>query len=382
MPQDINIIPAAPTKTPGAWTVGFNISLWTNQHLMKDVGLVPYMFHRFFGFAPGLLGCAEGDFPYLDVLPGLRLECLPEPGPEYSRACMEFLRGHYWEMDLLCLFGPYPFYYDLLKEYRSLNPDGKVYMALDANIHWTDRIEWTSEWFMGMMDSCDVIATSCRKLQRHLNRKWNRWAINYIPNGFYNPTGREVEASPELKENIILTVGRIGSPEKANHVLLDAFARVHSELPGWSVRLVGGVEEDFKPYIEAYFAEFPELREKVIFTGLIEDKAELYAEYAKARIFALTSPSEGGAPNVIAEALFHGCYTVTSNVDAAEDITNNSECGKIFAVNDAGGMAAILREICPDEALLTESFGKIQAYARNAFDWEVIIKRLHHMLYN
>jgi hypothetical protein len=47
--------------------------------------------------------------------------------------------------------------------------------------------------------------------------------------------------------------------------------------------------------------------ERVAFTGAITDKAELYSEYAKAKIFALTSTLEGVTPNVYAEALFHGC---------------------------------------------------------------------------
>jgi glycosyltransferase involved in cell wall biosynthesis len=144
---------------------------------------------------------------------------------------------------------------------------------------------------------------------------------------------------------------------------------------------VGGIEEGFKPYIAAYFDRHPELREKVLFKGAITDKTELYAEYAKAKIFALTSRTEGGPPNVVGEALAHGCYMVTSAVDAAEDITDSGRCGRIFPVGNAQALAEILREICPDQALLRDGFDKATACARTHFDWEFIIKRLHHMLY-
>jgi glycosyltransferase involved in cell wall biosynthesis len=313
-------------------------------------------------------------------MPEMRLEALPPQPAEYAEACMNFIHSHADEMDLVCLFGVYPFYRLFLEEYRRLRPDGKVYMALDANIFWTDRMNWVSPEFCAILDRCDVIATSSRPLQRHLNRKWNRWAVNYIPNGFFNPTGQEIEVSFSQKKKIILTVGRIGMPEKAHHVLLEAFAQAHDALPGWSLRLAGGIEEGFKPYIELYFAQYPELREKVVFTGLIEDKAELYAEYARAKVFVLSSSVEG-APNVAAEALFHGCYMVTTTVDAWEEITNGGECGRAFPIGSIEALEHILREICPNDALFESSFASTLAYAKNNFDWEAIIKRLHHMLY-
>jgi glycosyltransferase involved in cell wall biosynthesis len=68
-------------------------------------------------------------------------------------------------------------------------------------------------------------------------------------------------------------------------------------------------------------------------------------------------------------------------VDAWDDITNGGECGRAFPVRDTAALAAILREICLDEALFEARFDATLAYAKNNFDWDVIIKRLHHMLY-
>ncbi len=365
----------------GVWAVGFGSGLWLNQHLMKDCGLVPYMLHKVYGYSPAMLGRGSGEYPYLKLMPEMRMELLDVDEGGYFDAWMTYLREHADEMDIVVMFGMYATYSHFIAEYRRLRPDGKIYMALDANIFWTDRMEWTEPWFRDMLDSCDVIATSCRKLRRHLNRKWSRWVVEYIPNGFFNPTGREVAVYKEQKENILLTVGRIGVMEKANHVLLEAFAKCHAELGDWRVQLVGGVEEDFKPYIEEYFKTYPELREKVIFTGIIEDKAELYAQYARAKVFVLTSFVEGGAPNVIAEALFHGCYPVVTNIDAADDITDGGALGKIFPVWDTDALAGIFREICHDNALFNKTFDSIISYAKNNFDWELIVKRLHHLLY-
>jgi glycosyltransferase involved in cell wall biosynthesis len=129
-----------------------------------------------------------------------------------------------------------------------------------------------------------------------------------------------------------------------------------------------------------FFKRYQELREKVIFKGLIEDKIELYEYYTRAKIFALSSIFEG-SPNVAAEALVHGCYIVTSDIDAADDITNNGGCGKVFPIGDTGALSRIFKEICPDDALLTDSFIKAVDYAESNFDWVKNIKRLHGLMF-
>ncbi|MDR1754898.1 MAG: glycosyltransferase [Eubacterium sp.] len=367
--------------TPSVWTIAAHDGIWVNQHLMKDCGLVPYMFHKVYGFRPAMLGRSIGEYRYLEQMPEMRMEFLSVKAEEYHDESIRFLQHHYNEMDLIVLHGPYQHYSLFLSEYKKLRPDGKVYMALDMNSFWADRIICTDPWFIKLLDECDVIATSCRKIQDLLNRKWSRWTIRHIPNGFYNITGQPLSVSPELKENILLTVGRIGTEQKATHLLMEAFAIAHTELKDWRLHLVGSISEDFHPYIHQYFQRFPELREKVSFMGMIEDKAELYAEYAKSKVFVLTSFYEGGAPNVVAEALFHGCYTVTSDIDAAEEITNSGRCGRVFPLGDARALANILMKICPNAALFSDTFPKTLEYAHLRFDWEKNIRYLHRLLF-
>ena len=370
-------------KRVGVWAPASVSLAWINQYLLKDVGLVPYMFHKVFGYDVTMLGCKRGEYPYLDMLSGLRMEFLQDCSDEKTHLILniEYLREHHKDMDVLVLYGAYFTYFnEYLRVYRELRPDGKVYLALDANSLWVDSMPWTSSEFMSFLDSCDVIATSCRKTWRLLNRKWNRWTINYIPNGFYNTTNKDISVTYNEKENIILTVGRIGIKEKANHILLEAFALVHNEIPEWRVHLVGEIDDSFVLYIEKYFQKYPELSEKVIFKGLIEDKAQLFSEYACAKLFVLTSISEG-MPNVISEALFHGCYQITSNIDAAEDITNNGQIGRIFPINCVSALAEILLEVCSSDDAIREAFPHILEYANNCFSLDLIIKRIHHMLF-
>jgi glycosyltransferase involved in cell wall biosynthesis len=357
---------------------------WANQQLLKDCGLVPYMFHKIYGYDATMVSVRNGEYPYLEqYLHGMKMDFLPDCPTDVDLFThqIQYLNERYREMDVLVLYGPYPLNQYFLQEYRKLRPDGKVYLGLDANSGWMDRIQWTRLEFAGLLDSCDVIATSGRKMQRHLSRKWTRWKIEYIPNGFFNPTGRDIIVSPEEKENILLTVGRIGTQQKANHILLEAFARVSEALPTWRVHLAGGIDAGFEDYMRDYFQRYPALEDRVIFKGLLESKEALYAEYRRAKIFILTSTFEGGTPNVFAEAAFHGCYMITSDIDAADDITNSGEIGKTVPIGDVGALAHTLLEVCADESLLSAKLKDVRAYAKNVFDWELIVKRLHHLLF-
>lgn len=184
------------------------------------------------------------------------------------------------------------------------------------------------------------------------------------------------------KENLIITVGRIGSPEKANHILLEAFAECADSIREWKLKLVGGIDPAFEKYIEEYFAKYPELKERVIFTGKIIEKDRLNEEYRKAKIFALTSTSEGGTPNVFVEAARNGCYMMCSNIDAADEFTNYGQCGKVFDVNDVNGLKNILLEVCKKEFEpdLKRSFIEIQKYCNRFFDYEKMVKKLVHLM--
>nr|AIA94413.1 CAZy families GT4 protein [uncultured Clostridium sp.] len=112
--------------------------------------------------------------------------------------------------------------------------------------------------------------------------------------------------------------------------------------------------------MQQYFIRFPFLRKRIIFTGQIENKADLIREYQLAKIFTLTSRVEGGTPNVIAESLFSGCYQVLTNFDAASEATDNGQCGVV--VRDIKDLEDKLLLLCNDDRRLLEG-------GRNAIDF-------------
>lgn len=348
---------------------------WNNQQLLKDCGIVPYLLHKNYGFRAVMVGMKVDDtYPYLEKVPGLELDFLPE---DTLQARLDYLDEHAAAIDLLILYGAYPVYVPIAARYKKLRSDGKIYLATDMNIPWSDRIPHESPAYKNFLHSCDVIAASCRATQRFLSAKWSV-PVDLIRNGWYNFFG--VKFGDVQKENIILTVGRIGTDQKRNEDLLEAFAKVADDLPSWNVRLVGGVEESFKPYVEDFFANHPDLRNRITFTGLIEDKIQLMDEYKRAKIFCLTSRFEG-APNVAAEALFSGDYMITSIVDAASDLVDNGKCGRIFQIGNVDMLAKTFLAVCNDDKLIAAGGKHAAIYAREQFDANKIVARLNYLLY-
>ena len=357
---------------------------WENVELMKDCGLVGYMLAKQIKATPIMLFCTKpGDYPYLSELPQMEM-IFDDSEPGSADTYYNHLKTSYSDMDVMLFYGMYSHSVDYLHTYRSFRPDGKVYCGLDMNSYWMDTTPWDSAEARRFADQCDIIATSCRSMRNALNRNPKvHFPCRWFTNGFYKPTGIQVTADPDLKANIILTVGRIGTFQKNNEELLTAFADVSGTLKNWSLRFVGSIEPDFQKYIDDYYLKHPYLKDRVIFTGSITDKAELYSEYSKATVFALSSRLEG-FPNVYSEALFHGCMFITSDVDAADDITNYGQLGLTYKIGDVDALKKALIETCAkaDRNGIREHIPKALEYARRYYDWNRNAKKLAYMLFN
>ena len=350
---------------------------WDNQQITKNCGMLLYIFHKLYGDRAVMVGGRENvEYPALAEVPGVEMVCLPEPKLENSIA---YIRQHSAEIDLLILHGTFPFFYPLVDIYKQLRPDGKVYLETDANNHWVDRIPLTDE-LCYFLSQCDVVGASCRKIHRWLGAKWPH-RIDYIPNGFYDFLGGYREPDFTQKEDLIITVGRLGTRQKRSEDLLEAFALVAEKYPSWQLALIGGQTEEFGVWIEAFLAEHPFLQGRVILPGMVKDKGVLYDWYRRAKIFVLTSEWEGGTPKVIAEALYAGDYIVTSDIDGADDATDYGNCGMIYPCKDISALADCFRILFSSPDMLEKGCLNALEYGRRNFDYEKLARRLRHLLY-
>jgi len=354
-----------------------------NVHLVKDVGMIPYIMHEQFGYNSKIV-CYKNNqnYEYLEnEVKGLKIEFLEKRTGDTIKDGIIYLLKNSRKIDVLHLFhlSKRSLYWILV--YKLLNPKGKVYLKLDAdqNIKAFDYHKKSIKGYIKrkVLSSCNLISVETKLLYNYLRENWNL-DVEYIPNGFYD-YGKRQEVNYCEKENIILTVGRIGTYQKATETLLKGFKLANEKIPDWTLKIIGPIEKSFYEYIDNFFKENPQLKNKIIFTGPISDRIKLDAEYRKAKIFCLTSRWEG-FPLVYLEAIKNGCYIITSDVLAAFDITNGGELGKIFKVGDYEQLALILEQICNNQDLIEWSIKDIQDFAYENFYWPNICKKINDKL--
>ena len=363
---------------------------WDNVELVKECIIIPYLLQKNHGYDVTIVGKAPADisagvydekdkdllsgsaYPFYRYVSGLKFR-LWESGEDKMR--IKYLLEKSQDIDILYLRGLYDKNYYLAPLYKKLRPDGIVICALDANSSWMDRIYWYNPGFMEFMNSCDILTTSCTAMAEFLSIKWP-WHIHSIINGFYDlSTNHKEKVSFDRRENIILTVGRLGTGQKKTEVLLEAFAKIADEIPDWKVYLVGNVDDAFKPYLDDFMKQNSRLKDRIIFTGPVYDRDDLADIYDRSKIYVLSSELEGGTNNATAEALGRGLVPVTTRIDAYEDITDHGNIGRSFEISDINALSGILVELCNDELLYKES-EKVYSYAEKVYDMEKITDKL------
>lgn len=352
-----------------------------NVQLLKDRVIFPYVCYRTFGESLRLVTKCTENYPYLSYLEGAQLISLPEE-QSHMEAAVRYVSEHAGDIDLLFLFGARGEYMELAHTYRTLRPDGIIYLKLDANIDWINALPLSHKPFSNFLQNCDIISCEARQSQSLLYKKWQR-PIEYIPNGVYYPLYPEAaDVCYEEKENIILTVGRLGDIQKNSLLLLYAYALAFPQLKEpWDLVMVGSVTPEFQADYEDFCKRFPPLAPHVCLTGNIMDKHTLHQYYRKAKIFALPSRGEGGSPNVFSEAAVYGCTVITTGVDAAPDMTDNGRVGRISPdIEDFDGFAKELAAVCCDPDYLARNFYEIRTYIKEYFDYEQLAFRLRMLV--
>lgn len=342
----------------------------SNSHMTKDIVVIPYLLQKYFDFNSEIVTLnVEDDLIDNNIyLGGLCITTLDSPSQ---------LDDKLLNTDLLVLFGLYNWNFEVIELYKSINPLGKIYLKLDANMYWMfDINKKMNSDILNILKKCSLITTESRRLQHLLNMSWNL-NIKFIPNGYYNFTG-DFYADYEKKDNIIMFAGRVGSPEKCNDLLLEAFKNIHDKIPNWKLELVGPVDDNFLVYINNYFRNNPSLVDKVLLTGSL-NKSDLKKKYESAKVFCITSIIEACA-NVFSEALSNGCYIVSSDVDGAIDIINYGEFGKIFPCGNLQKLQDSLLYACTNDNLLKDVCHRSQEYCKDELSWVQLCGEINNML--
>ena len=363
-----------------------------NFHLVKDVGQLPYFMYKTEGYDATLISYKNNvEYPFINnEVNGLKLNFIPNKGRflYFELGVLYYLFNNSKSIDVLNLFHFKKDNILYLLIYKLVNPKGKAYIKLDMDILFFKNynaflfsnyslknfiLKALTSWIFKLTDLFSVETDQAKDYLLNVYPKLEHKLI-CIPNGVDNLyLDQEIPVKPFIeKENIILTVGRIGTEQKNTELLLDALKI--TDLKDWKVYILGPIEERFKKNIADFYREYPQLENKVIFTGNITNRKELFDWYNRAKIFCLTSRWESFGI-VFTEALYFGNYLITSPISSAAYITNNGKYGSIAKASAPEFSKAIQKSI---EAgfLSTQRYTEIRSFSKENFTWPVIVKKL------
>jgi glycosyltransferase involved in cell wall biosynthesis len=392
-----------------------------NMELRKDPGQIPYQLFRLAGYQSTLVtyfypleqNLASPAYPaagpetildsypfLLTEVPGLKMKFLVRRGRGrfYERAVYEYLVNNAKEIDVLNLFhfNTENIFYGFL--YKLKNPKGKIYLKLDIDlVYYRSRAHffntggfkpvriflWHKLFFPLFFKLTHTVSAEYATGLAYFRARFKVPAkkMMLLKNGVdsdriarYIPRSKPFDE----KENAIITVGRIGSKQKNNEMLLDALSRV--SLGNWKVYFIGSVTENFQSHIARFYKENPGKRDQVIFTGAVLSPEVLYEYYNKAKIFCLTSTDEG-FPLSACEAAFFGNYLLlTDRIDCFDELTDYGNYGKKIGLNQVAELADCLQQFVLNAEMLRECCENMRAYALSNLSWQAIIPQLHKRL--
>lgn len=166
-------------------------------------------------------------------------------------------------------------------------------------------------------------------------------------------------------------------PKKGVLELVEAFARVGAEFPGWNLELVytlnGETERAYEARVRARTAELG-LGGRVVFTGPLDDDAKWEA-YGRAGVFVLPTYSENFGI-VVAEALFAGVPAITTKGTPWGGLDDN-HCGWWIDLPPRDSLVAALRSALglSDEAR-REMGDSGRAFVEREFAWKAIGRKM------
>lgn len=366
-----------------------------NVHLGKDVFLTPYYIAKKFNLDLKVV------FPETDINRQLKSQYR---GAEFiskkflgSKKSIFLIREFNFfkfiilkakNIDNLMLFhlGLKTFFMGII--YKKINRKGKLYVKCDLD---NNRLKYLQDYTENslkrkilkvvgklFLKNVDLLSVETKEnylkiIEKGILENKISGKIEYIPNGFDEELLEQLainERGYEEKENIMITVGRIGTYEKNNEMLIEALENICLE--NWKILLIGPYEDRFKKYFDDFIKKNPDKKKSLLLIGNLEKKEEIYNYYDKAKVFLLTSRFEG-FPLVYPEALRFGNYIITTDVGGANDITKDSVIGKVIKNSDIDSFREEVRKVIGGEINLKEKYEEAVKLSKEKFIWEKII---------
>lgn len=358
-----------------------------NVHLIKDMGMIPYKLFKRHGYKPFVITYENGEYPYLDKeVKGINLRFVKRIFNNFSLDGALYLVRYAKDYDIIQIFHTTLSSFIYAYTYKIFNSKGKIYLKLDCSHKLVERIEGLNSLQYKMLNKAfnkmDLISVEQEELYpkiKDLLPSQKHKIIN-ISNGVDFDYIKDIGLSYDFskKENIILSVTRVGSEEKNTSMLLEAFANIEGiDKTDWKLVIVGPVEETFKEYIKGYLESYPNIGNKVIIKGNIENRKCLYEEYQRAKIFSLTSDFESFGIAFVEAAAF-GDVIVSTEVGIAKEIVRDGN-GVTVPIKDTKALTKALQETIY-KSNIKEISNKTYEITKEKYDWNKVADKLYEYI--
>lgn len=309
-------------------------------------------------------------------------------GKNQKRLAWNWIKKHAKELDVLMLFNYGSTNWKLARLAKKINPNIIVYCKLDMGIggfsHFVNhRFGITLKNYFEKLKSAyvDWFTVETKEYFEALSKTSvfkNR--IAYLPNGVSLLNVNTDLVEKQKKENMVLASGRIGLYVKNNELLVDAIQKIPRDIiDTWKFYFVGPYTDAFYQYVKSVKSLKPHLADKIILTGSIMDRNQLYSYYQRVKIICMTSRTESTCIATL-EAMYFGAYPVITRYSSfADDTTNYEKCGTIVP-SDASALAEELARKMQDSKLAAHGGGERQQYARTMFSYDVLASKLDKQL--
>lgn len=362
-------------------------------HAHKDSGMILYNLAKNHGWTSTYVGFSltrnTGDWSaefkkYVDVNI-LGLECDID---EQIRRAKKFLREHIDEFDVIMFatYGSVP--WKLSRYCKKLNPNIKVYCKLDMNSGGFRHFNIGRNWFW-LRDSWESFKS--RGIDFFTVETWEYFnnikesktfggKIEYLPNGVSLLDLKNTNVDFTQKQNIVVTVGRLGVYAKNTELLVDSLLHIPEDLRNkWKFYFVGPQTPKFSDYLNLFLEKYPTMNQCVEILGNIDDRDYLMDILKRSKIICMTSRSESTCIATL-EGMYFGNYPVITNYSSfVKDTTDNMIKGDVIFKDTPEEMAKGLTQRMKDTELSDRGLESMK-YVREKFSYDNIVSNLNRYL--
>ncbi len=307
--------------------------------------------HKYFGYDSFMATYQNGEYPNLKFLPGVRVEFIPRITGDFVKDACVWLRENSNRIDVIYSFHFGKRTYKFIREFEKHNKNGKIYVELDGWQTAPKKYKLLKprnlvNYFRNLYILRNAfVVTEFNENVEKLSKSWHH-KIGCVPNPINPDEIKEFKNFTE-RENIIFTSGRLGTHQKATEILLNAFTKICDKIPNWKLKLAGKFRENIN-IADEFFKAHPELKDRVIFAGMINDREQLINMYRESKIFAFPSRFESFGI-ALSEAMSQGCFPIVSNIPSSRFLTENFKFAYYHEVDDVNTLAEKLLYACTHE---------------------------------